>query len=494
MPLNPLIALQGQPVQIATPDPIQQAAGLAHLAAYQDQALLRRAHLAQLMREQENDAAFRAHFGQARQTAAPLSALATPAAPVSQDLTEVVTRQEPGVAPTTTTRVPGPVAPGSTGPAASATPAAPSAAQSPYGAMFSEDDWRVAVRLKGAAGLRTLEMMQKLRRGDPEAAQKMTENALKGYELLGQAYGGVRDQATLDQTRAYLQNIHPQLAQMMPATYTPEAIQQARGNLMSEKDRIEAMAKAQDIRLKGQKSDYGYGNEVDAAIYGRYGEQLPPGARPTPAMVAQARKDVEEGKIRVNASQGENAAQIAASSKPLEGAAAKEVADINALLALHHDATGLYKQEYVGPIRGRLGSVGELTGNITTDEVQLRRAVQDMKDTLLRARSGAAITQQEYSRLSELVPNLTDQPNVFEAKMQGFARSLEQLRGAKLQVATTGRGALRQGAGTPRPLAAPYTDADLDAAAREYQQATGKSTTKDAIEQYWKKLGRERAQ
>jgi hypothetical protein len=85
--------------------------------------------------------------------------------------------------------------------------------------------------------------------------------------------------------------------------------------------------------------------------------------------------------------------------------------------------------------------------------VVFRRVVEEMKSQLLSARSGAAVTPQEYERLLAIVPNVTDSDETFQAKLLGFRRGLDQAKAAKLEAATTGRGQLRaqQPAVTPLP-------------------------------------------
>jgi len=240
-----------------------------------------------------------------------------------------------------------------------------------------------------------------------------------------------------------------------PKDYTTEFLQHVDEISLSTKDKLDLDIKRKEQEFKAGKYDYGLGHDLNAEIGKLYGAQLGTNGRPTSEMLEHAQQNVEARRLQRSASSGLEAAKITATQKPLEGAVAKEVGDLSALLAQHADVSTLYKPDYVGPIRGRTGTLGELTGNISTQEVQLRRSVADMKDTLLRARSGASITQQEYTRLRGLVPNITDQPTVFEGKMQGFARAIEQLREAKLRVATTARGTLREKTPEPRALGTP---------------------------------------
>ncbi|MGI9297841.1 MAG: cell envelope integrity protein TolA [Gammaproteobacteria bacterium] len=153
------------------------------------------------------------------------------------------------------------------------------------------------------------------------------------------------------------------------------------------------------------------------------------------------------------------AAEIEKTAKPITGAEAKAVADIDTTLELLGDIDDIFKPEFVGQVAGRAGKLREVTGQISDDEVELRQVVADVKDSLLRARSGAAITESEYRRLSAIVPNITDQPNVFKAKLRRFRRNLQRLRSSKMAVATTGRGEL-QGAGVSLDTPIPPSDDD----------------------------------
>lgn len=144
------------------------------------------------------------------------------------------------------------------------------------------------------------------------------------------------------------------------------------------------------------------------------------------------------------------AAEIEKSAKPLTGAAAKEFADLEAAFELATDIGDLMEDRFVGKVGGTGGAVREFTGQISDEEVEFRQIVADVKDSLLRARSGAAITESEYRRLSRITPNVTDMPRVFKAKLRRFKKNLRTVMRAKRKIATTGRGEL----GAP-PVATP---------------------------------------
>ena len=314
-------------------------------------------------------------------------------------------------------------------------------------------------------------------------------------EYLGRIANGVLDSPNPQQAwtvaRAML------IEAGMPPGQVPEVVdlnyvQQLSGMALDAKDKYNAgilrlqQDKEQRERneLASKAPDYGYGQDLDAALYARYGTQLPPGSPPTPAMVQQARQDLiaekrredqekQQGRVEVAAATGREAARLS-QEKPLEGEAAKAVSELTAMQTMTDDVTDMFSTDYTGQFAGRWGAVKQWTGNASQREVVFRRVVNDMKDQLLRARSGAAITQSEYERLSNLVPNLTDPPTTFQAKLLGFRRGLDQSKAARLQTATTGRGSLREQSGdiTPLPAAAPaLSEADIT----YYMQTWGKT-------------------
>lgn len=211
---------------------------------------------------------------------------------------------------------------------------------------------------------------------------------------------------------------------------------------------------------------------------------LPRGSQPPAAILAGAEQDVLSGAVDVSAAQGAEKARLELEAKPLEGEAAKAVSELTTLQTMTDDVTDLFDPSYTGQFEGRWGAIKQWAGQTGQREVVFRRVVQDMKDQLLRARSGAAITQQEYERLSGLVPNVTDADTVFQAKLLGFRRALDQAKQARLQTATTSRGQLRgeQPGVTPLPGAGTKTITEADiTATMEAQAKAGTPKTRQQI-------------
>lgn len=300
----------------------------------------------------------------------------------------------------------------------------------------------------------------------------------------------------------------------IPLQYDATTVAAAGQRALTQKERLDVLDKQAQRQLQERTANrqaaqisYGLGNDLDAAVYQRYGAELGPQGRPTPAMIEQARQDVEQQRVRVSGAQGVEAARVATSVKPLEGATATNVAEFDSLLALTADARTLLKDEFVGPIRGRAaGVIEKTTGGLSSEEIVLRRTVADMADMLARARSGAAIPPGEYTRLLGMLPQTTDQPNVFRAKLNSFERAIQQFREATLNVATSGRGALPRAAPTPLPGGSPpatpppipsgkvKTQAEVDAAVANPQNKRADGSliyTKEQIIRELRKQGYE---
>ncbi len=107
-----------------------------------------------------------------------------------------------------------------------------------------------------------------------------------------------------------------------------------------------------------------------------------------------------------------------------------------------------YKPEFVGLVSGQLGRVTQLANK---DEAAFRQVINDVKDSLLRARSGAQINEQEYARLAKLVPDYTDSETQFSGKMQSFETTLNTIMAERAKAQKSG-GVMNRG--TTPPLAA----------------------------------------
>lgn len=102
---------------------------------------------------------------------------------------------------------------------------------------------------------------------------------------------------------------------------------------------------------------------------------------------------------------------------------------------------GSYKSDYVGLISGQAGRATQFQD---PNEAGFRQVILDVKDSLLRARSGAQINEQEYKRLAKLVPDFTDSEPQFAGKMKSFETTLDSIAAEREKAQRKGGVYIRQ--------------------------------------------------
>jgi chorismate mutase len=122
-------------------------------------------------------------------------------------------------------------------------------------------------------------------------------------------------------------------------------------------------------------------------------------------------------------------------------------ADLNVMLAQANEIDTLFtaNPSYVGMFDNTFGAV---TAKADPKETEFRRLVTNIGDVLLRMRSGAAITEGEYTRLQKMVPNLNALTTEaqFRGQLDGFKKELQLVIDERKKAQTLGGVADRSGA------------------------------------------------
>ncbi len=145
-------------------------------------------------------------------------------------------------------------------------------------------------------------------------------------------------------------------------------------------------------------------------------------------------------------------------------AALKEFSDLVTLRDSAKTAQTLFDPSFVGLVQGSdiINAIERKTGITGSKEVSFKRIVNDLSDRLLRARSGAQINEQEFERLTKIVPRLDTAEVVFEAEMKSFIDELDKILNTKQKISEqAGRRGLRQPGQQVVP--SPTTQAEFDA-------------------------------
>jgi hypothetical protein len=126
-------------------------------------------------------------------------------------------------------------------------------------------------------------------------------------------------------------------------------------------------------------------------------------------------------------------AQVEEQYRPLPAGQASELADLDAIGAQIATIEKAYSPAYVGPVAGRMGGARETLGNITQQEVQFRAEAAALRNVILKARSGGAVTDGEAQRFLDEMPTVNDPANVFEQKLRNTKKWFEDLSRSKRQ-------------------------------------------------------------
>lgn len=92
------------------------------------------------------------------------------------------------------------------------------------------------------------------------------------------------------------------------------------------------------------------------------------------------------------------------------------------------EVLGAKYKDNIGPVYGRMTDVQLATlGNENPEVAELFRISTNLSDQLLRARSGAAITEPEYQRLAKLVPNPKQPYSTFLSNLRSYQNEVKRL-------------------------------------------------------------------
>lgn len=122
-----------------------------------------------------------------------------------------------------------------------------------------------------------------------------------------------------------------------------------------------------------------------------------------------------------------------------------------------------------GPLAGRLQSLGSKVGMAGDNFVNVQQKLQTAQNIMLKLRSGAAVTESEYSRFLKEYPTPNDSPEVFNRKLLNTVNYANTLMDDKMQIYEEGgyrvpqsakNNAPKQQKGGARPPAGAKTKSD----------------------------------
>lgn len=140
-----------------------------------------------------------------------------------------------------------------------------------------------------------------------------------------------------------------------------------------------------------------------------------------------------QGLQQLNKSTAVQQAQLQVPDKPQTTEREKSAEDLATLDALDN-LKNLYSEDFVGPARGRAGAMMETFGGITEDEAKFRAANTALKNYVIKMITGAQMSEPEAKRILGQVPDPTNPPEVWKARLQETRKNIKRVAERRREV------------------------------------------------------------
>lgn len=122
--------------------------------------------------------------------------------------------------------------------------------------------------------------------------------------------------------------------------------------------------------------------------------------------------------------------------KALPAGQLESIADMKQVAGALQEAKDLLSTGKVttGPVSGRLQSLGAKVGAASDDFVNFQQKAQTAQNIMLKLRSGAAVTESEYSRFLKEFPTPNDSPSTRDRKIDNVINYFNNLMEEKMNV------------------------------------------------------------
>lgn len=287
-----------------------------------------------------------------------------------------------------------------------------------FSVMYPEE----AQRLKDvAAGMGAEEKQQRivdgtqvysaLRSGDNEAAKKFLEGRAASYEAAGQDAKGLRDTiAMIDR--------NPVAAQNMMGAFLSFADDKFVGNLEKEQtlgstiQGAAAKASQEDAKAIQEDAKAKYAFEQAAAGLGLTKAQIA-------KIYADMQRDKEASTLARDKAEGEK------QGKPLEAATVQKIADAQASLDALDSILDRKGDVDTGPIAAFLNEKAQVLGVDNEEVTTLRADLGNIVNQIINTLSGAAVSEGEFARIRQGLPQFDDNDRAFVAKVKATRKRVQ---------------------------------------------------------------------
>lgn len=310
--------------------------------------------------------------------------------------------------------------------------------------------------LSPRAGSQRLDLQQALLNSVMEQRQKVEAEQRKQGAMYGRQSQIEKEKSGyksgLEKEKAgYAQDLE-QYRRTTPQALTPEALESYRAGAGASRARGSyygartGQVKAETgmmnqilDRMQGGPQSLGgaVGASMGLPVPGQPGYEYVPSMRAGPVSLTPQKtqeREIEDAR-RVS--------EARAGTKPLSGEQAKRYESLQSLGRFLDEAEKHYNTAFVGPFVGRVKEarrqLPEEYGGLGEAQVNFYQSMENMRNRLLYALSGAQINEAEYRRLLRAMPQETDDPRTFLAGVTRFKTELHATIEETERVARTPR-------------------------------------------------------
>lgn len=118
-------------------------------------------------------------------------------------------------------------------------------------------------------------------------------------------------------------------------------------------------------------------------------------------------------------------------AKPLPAGQLEGLADARKMIDNLEEAKRLSPEVETGMVSGRIQSGAAMVGKAPKKFVEFKQKIATVNNIMLKLRSGAAVTEQEYSRFLQEMPTVNDPPETRDVKLNGAIKYAKGLMNEK---------------------------------------------------------------
>jgi hypothetical protein len=281
------------------------------------------------------------------------------------------------------------------------------------------------------------------------------DHDLKVLDFVGRQLSGVTDQRSYDFARAAIKG---GVGQDLPPAYDPAVVdgwkqkgltlaQQAQEKRQALLDTIAAQKEARDAANVAEDNR----RQAEAAAETRRQNAFQNTIAVAQLGVSRGNLAVSQGHLKV--SQDEAAKKALPEVAKLPAAIAEKVAGIEQSLSVLQDLERLKKDDWLGPIAGRVTQARiDVPGMaVAPDLARFAAQTSTLKNAVVKAITGAQMSEPEAKRIMQQIPGLTDKPEVWTERLNTTRENLTLLRRRMLELSGVSSGTAPTTTAAPTP-------------------------------------------